>query len=571
MSGTANAPSFQQASLRTADGVVFPLKAGENIVGRDPSCNVQLHDLSVSKKHCLVTLSESGASIADLGSTNHTFVNETCLREGQSTQLFHGDRLVLGRSVVTFFHPELARLQPRRVDTIEGPAVRKSPSESTIVSFELDTPLPGIGKQALSEAAFRELRKANERLSVFYDFGRHVGGILDVDQLLTNVARRIMKLIPADGGVMFLKGLDRYEPFLCWTRDGFQEVSRAVFSRTALARAIEQKRGLLVRDVTSQPELSAAKSVRELEIQSTMIVPIVLENEVLGALSLSGRGHRADFGPDDFDMISGIAGQIGVALKNAHLAGEIKRTTQQMAGLQKELEIAAHVQKSILPAIPPSFPGLEIAGASIPAREVGGDFFDYVPLGAEALGATIADVSGKGLAAALLTLQSRCVIHALARDNESPADVLRKANLLIYDDYSRADMFLSAFYGIVNPASGTLRYASGGHNPPLLLRADGTRCQLYATGGLLGISPHLPVAEREVKLAANDILALYTDGVSEARDNARAQFGCERLAKKLGEYRDLPAQEIAGRILQEVTSFAGCPHFDDATIVIIKV
>ncbi len=571
MNASPHSSPFREPCLRTPDGTVFPLKPGKTVIGRDSSCHIQLHDPSVSKRHCAISLSERDVSVTDLGSTNHTFINESCLRQGQSFRLRHDDRLILGRSILTFFDAQKASAEPKQPDTVESSAPRTSQSKTTVVSFDLGEPLLDAGTQPFSEAAFRELRKANERLSIFYDFGRYVGNILDTDQLLKNVASRIIKLIPADSGVIFLRRHDEYEPFLCWTREGFQDVSQAAFSRTAINRAVAQKRGLLVHDIASQPELRAADSVRELEIHSTMIVPIILENEVFGALSLCGFGRHADFGPDDFAMISGIAGQIAVALKNAYLAEEIKLTTAEKVRLHRELEIAAYVQKSILPAEAPQLPGLDIAGLSIPAREVGGDFFDYIPMGGHSLGTTIADVSGKGLAAALLTLQSRNVIHTLARGSPSPADVLRKANSLIYDDYSRADMFLSAFYAIIDAAAGNFCYASAGHNPPLLLRADGTCSSLTSTGGLLGISPDVSISEQAVSLGKNDVLALYTDGVSEARNHTRTQFGCEKLAARLGEYRNLPAQDIAKRIVHEVTSLAGPARFDDATLVVIKV
>jgi len=571
MNAIPNVPSQQSPYLHAADGTVFPLKPGENIIGRAPSCDTQLYDPLVSKKHCVLTWSEDGVSVTDLGSSNHTFVNQVCLRQGQSSPVFHEDRLVLGRSTLTFLDPGHSAGQAEQRETPEGSALPRSASESTVVSFDVFPPLHGSRKKTFSEAAFRELRKANERLSVFYDFGRHVGNLLDIDRLLKTVARRIMKLLPADSGVILLKRLEKYEVRLHWAGGTFREVSEATYSRTAVAKAIDQKRGLLIQDISSQPELSAAESVRQLHIESTMVVPIVLENEVFGALCLSACGRRGDFGPDDFAMVSGIAGQMAIAIKNAHLADSIRRTTAEKERLQKEIEIAAHVQKSILPTSAPSIPGLDVAGVSLPAREVGGDFFDYITLGTDALGATVADVSGKGLAAALLTLQSRNVIHAIARENRSPAEVLRKANSVIYHDYSRADMFLSAFYGVIDSSSRTLRYASAGHNPPLLLRADGNCTALNSTGGLLGVTTVLPIAEETVSLGSSDLLALYTDGVSEARDDTGAQFGCERLAEKLAKYRDLPAQEIASQVLREVASFAGPNPFDDATLVVIKI
>jgi len=571
MNATPNGSSHERPHLQTAEGAIFWLKTGETSLGRDPSCDIQLPDPSVSKRHCSITCSEGGFSVSDLGSTNHTFVNQICLRQGQSCQLVHGDRVSLGRTTLTFFRSEREGAVGAGSGATRTRAADKQPSESTMVSFDVGAPLRIGAGHPPSEAAFRELRKANERLSIFYDFGRDVGNVFDIEQLLRKVAARIMKLIPADGGVVFLGCGDHLAPSICWTREGFQDLSMAAYSRTAVTKAIGEKRGLLIRDIASQPDLRAAHSVAGLRIQSTMIVPIVLESEVFGALSLSACGERADFGSDDFAMVSGLAGQLAVAIKNSHLALEIKQAAAEKDRFQRELEIAAHVQKSILPDAPPMLPGLDIAGVSVFAREVGGDFYDYIPLGRHSLGTTIADVSGKGLAAALLTLQSRNVIHAFARENRSPAEVLSKANSVIYQDYSRADMFLSAFYSTIDLESRNLRYASAGHNPPILLRADGTCSSLDSTGCLLGISPNLSIGEESIPIGKSDILALYTDGLSEARDHARCQFGCQRLAKKLADYRGLAAQEIAHRIVHDVASFAGHDQFDDATLVVIKV
>lgn len=570
MNATPKGPSLQNAYLKATDGSAYAVSPGETVVGRDSSCEVQLQDPSVSKKHCVIRGSEEGFAVTDLGSTNHTFVNHVCLREGQSSPLSDGDRLMLGRSTLTFFSPARATSNATTSGGARETPRHRPPSESTIVSFELSTPGRPISEESFSEGTFRELRKANERLSVFYDFGRQVGNLLDIDQLLRTVAHRIMNLVPADTGVILLRHPGGYRPRLCWRSGAFHDCVEATYSSTAVAKAIAERRGLVIQDVSTRPDLRAAQSIRELNIKSTMVVPIVLEDEVFGALCLSACGHRTDFGPDDFAMVSGIAGQIAVSVKNAELADRIRLTTAEKERLQKEIEIAAHVQSSILPVVPPSLPGLDIAGVSFPAREVGGDFFDYVPFGQDALGMTIADVSGKGLAAALLTLQSKNIIHAFAKENLGPAQVLSKANIVLYDDYSRAGMFLSAFYATLNLPMKTLHYASAGHNPPLLRRADGTCLHLEATGSLLGISHDFVIEEQTVQLEDNDVLVLYTDGISESRDGNGVQFGCERLAQKLGDCCHLPAQEIARQVIEEVRSFAGPNPFDDATLVIVK-
>lgn len=162
MNATLNGSSPDGPHLKAADGAVLILKPGETLLGREPGCDIQLPDPSVSKKHCAVGWSEGGFSVTDLGSTNHTFVNQICLQQGQSARLVHGDRLVLGRSTLTFFEPERESGDAGGRGVAGRRDADKEPSESTMVSFAIGMPPYVGGKQPLSEAAVRELKKANE-------------------------------------------------------------------------------------------------------------------------------------------------------------------------------------------------------------------------------------------------------------------------------------------------------------------------------------------------------------------------------------------------------------------------
>jgi sigma-B regulation protein RsbU (phosphoserine phosphatase) len=251
---------------------------------------------------------------------------------------------------------------------------------------------------------------------------------------------------------------------------------------------------------------------------------------------------------------------------------KLARTTAEKEVMARELDIAAEIQKSLLPDRCPPIPNLDLAAASLPAREVGGDFYDFIPLSGETWGLAIADVSGKGVPAAIFMALSRTLIRATASGPISPALGLRHANDLILAD-SRSCMFVTLFYAVLNGVEKTLRYVNAGHNPPLLLKpGEADVVLLRAEGIALGVLENIQLKEAEIRLDPGDVIALYTDGVTEAINAQGEQFGQERLARTVAENRGLAAGEILARLKAAVTAFAGDqPQFDDITLMILKV
>ena len=242
-----------------------------------------------------------------------------------------------------------------------------------------------------------------------------------------------------------------------------------------------------------------------------------------------------------------------------------------------ELSIAAGIQKSFLPDTISQIEGFEIVGKSVMAKEVGGDFFDVIPLevlplGKGQLGIMIADVSGKGIPAALFMALSRIVVRVNATwYGKRPAAAIRDANTIISND-SKSGMFVTLFYGFLDSESRTLTYVNAGHNPPIHYRArDGTLAELPATGIAMGVLDNAEYAQDTVQLSPGDILILYTDGITEAENAKQEMFDLERLEKVILASRTLPAQEISTEILNAVRDFSGdYPQSDDITLMIIR-
>ncbi|MBT8490422.1 MAG: SpoIIE family protein phosphatase [Deltaproteobacteria bacterium] len=247
-------------------------------------------------------------------------------------------------------------------------------------------------------------------------------------------------------------------------------------------------------------------------------------------------------------------------------------TTAEQERLRKELEIASGIQKNILPTSAPDIEGVELAAINIPAREVGGDFYDYVPVDTDHWGLTIADVSGKGMPAAIFMGLSRTIVRASTTGNLSAENAIKHANELICRD-SRSGMFVTLFYTILDSQTKNLTYINAGHNPPLLFRKGSPDIMVLEAKGIpLGVTENIDIEEQRVHLVSGDYLVLYTDGVTEAMNEKEEEFGKDRLIKIVQDNTSLTAQDMLNMVQEAIITFAGTrPQFDDITLMIMKV
>ncbi len=258
-------------------------------------------------------------------------------------------------------------------------------------------------------------------------------------------------------------------------------------------------------------------------------------------------------------------------LNHIHALETAQEARDRLVVLKRELDVAQQVQMSALPKDLPSSETHEVQALMIPAREVGGDFYDFFPLSDALIGLVIADVSGKGIPAALFTLMTRTLLKGTARDSPSPADCLSRVNDLLAED-NETCIFITLFYGVFDLRDGSFRYSNGGHNPPRLVRGDSQVEELPATENLvLGIAPGHEYRNGEVRLAPGDALFLYTDGITEAQNSAYEEFGEERLDAKLASLGQVAAHDIVTTVVDEVHAFTGdAPQSDDITCVAMR-
>ena len=246
----------------------------------------------------------------------------------------------------------------------------------------------------------------------------------------------------------------------------------------------------------------------------------------------------------------------------------------EMAKKNAELQIAAEIQRNFLPETIPKTQGFDIAAKSIPAKEVGGDFFDVIPLPMSntRTGIMIADVSGKGVPAALFMALSRIVVRVTAMWFKKPSEVISFANPIIANN-SKTGMFVTLFYGVIDNESRTLTYVNAGHNPPIVLRKKtGEIEELDLTGVAVGALDDAEYTQQELQLSQGDVIVLYTDGITEAINDREEMYDVPQLIDTIRKNGDSSSQEIVDEIIRSVFAFTGAqPQFDDITLMVVKV
>jgi sigma-B regulation protein RsbU (phosphoserine phosphatase) len=316
--------------------------------------------------------------------------------------------------------------------------------------------------------------------------------------------------------------------------------------------------------------IRALQPTRALEFSEEALHTVMLEQPLLlyrGMRVLMARLREADL-----HMIADLQG------KNVELARAYRELQEAQAALlekerlERELELARELQESILPHEFPHLTGLQFAARSRPAHQVGGDFFDVISLSKGRVGLVIADVSDKGMPAALYMALTRSLIHAEAKRSASPRRVLLSVHRLLLE-MSQADMFVTVFYGVLDPAHGTVRYVRAGQDRPLLFSARTRECHfLTGNGMLLGNLEQINLEEADANLHAGDALILYSDGITDANSPAGGFFGAERLQQAVCAYAHQDAQALCDGIFADVDRFQkGAAQYDDMALLVVKV
>lgn len=299
-----------------------------------------------------------------------------------------------------------------------------------------------------------------------------------------------------------------------------------------------------------------------------LVVPLVSQGELVGLLNLGPRRSEQDYSADDRGLLNALASQAAPAVRVAQMIHEQQVAAREHERLEQELRVARLIQQTLLPKQLPELPNWQLSAYYLPARFVGGDFYDFIHLDDGRLGILIGDVTDKGVPAALLMATTRSILRSIALTGASPGNVLEQTNTMLYPDIP-PKMFVTCLYAILEPDTGLLRFANAGHDLPRRW-SNGCVVELQATGMPLGLMPDMSYEEQETILAPGEHVLFYSDGLVEAHNEQHEMFGFPRLTRLLGVMS--PASDCIQFLLEQLRKFVG-PQWeqeDDVTLVTLR-
>ncbi len=384
-----------------------------------------------------------------------------------------------------------------------------------------------------------------------------ISSVLDLDILIERIVEEVTSMFDCVEALVWLRDDGADEMVLAGVR-GCTSSSKgqrlAIGKQGMVGHVAATARTRYAPDVSVDPHYLPC----EPGIRSEVDIPLIHAGRVIGVLSASH--HELDaFSPEQLQLLEGMAGHIAVAVENARRFREERQERERM---QKDAQEARFIQQALFPKTCPRIPGFRVEGKSVPAGAVGGDWYDFLPLGGGKWGIVLADVSGKGMAAALLMSATRGILRSLAETSGGPAEVLEKLNRALLADIP-SGRFVTMVYAVLDPAARVLTFANAGHPWPIL--ADGAGpCFLQTQSGLpLGLAA-TSFSEFRVEFTVGSHLLLYSDGITEAMRADEEEFGAERLRARLG--RECTPEEL----IAEAAAFAGSGGLtDDATVILI--
>ena len=412
------------------------------------------------------------------------------------------------------------------------------------------------------------LRSAVDELSILNDIATAVSSASSLERTIELIVHKCIKHLKVEQATITLLDVKRMEmPFRTIVRgaDTSSEILPYRLDAELTGWMLKHQKPLVANDLKTDDRFQATDR-ESCVVRSVLSVPLVLKGRMVGLLNLFNKRAGDDFTDADARLLGIIATQSAQVIEHARLFGE----EQALKLMQEEMKLAYKIQMDLLPKEAPVLEGYDIAGVSIPAKAVGGDYFDFIHLNDHSLALCLGDVSGKGMPAALLMANLQATLRGQVMVDPSPATCLNHSNALLFRS-TDADKFATLFYGVLDRASHRLAFANAGHNYPLFLKPGAGPTCLDLGGLVLGCLEEFSYAEGTVEFAPGDTLLIYSDGITESFDANDEEFGEIRLAALLQANAADTATRLIDRILAAVRAHAGkLSQMDDMTLLVIR-
>ncbi len=507
----------------------------------------------LSRYHLSFEKQEDAWFVKDCASRNGTVVNAVSLKEPH--RIRSGDRIYAGHLTIEVREtlPESAKPVISFVQQEEERITR----EATIVT-SLDKLL---GKSAAADVKVEREATLNTTrvVGALIRAGQELAGHRPLDELFQVILNLSLSAMEAKRGVIMT--LEDGELVVRASEGVGFSISTAVRDRI-----LRERCSLVISDAQMEDGLRQQRSIVMHRVRSMMGVPLQTGDRVIGLIYVDNGAILRPFSQEDLDLLTVMANVAAIRIEQARLI-EVEQSEKLM---ELELTQASEIQAMLLPTEAPVYAGYDLAGHNLPCRTIGGDYYDFLPYSDGRVGLVVGDVSGKGSPAALLMSSLQARVQMLRESNPDPASAVTLLNRNLAERCP-AGKFITFFYALLEPATGKLTYSNAGHNYPLLLRANGSVEKLAGGGMVLGLFPTAHYELRETKLDPGDMLAMYSDGVTEACSPLNEEFGEEGLASFLWTRKSESCGELVSGLVDYLRNWHGSSIFnDDFTIVLVK-
>ncbi len=413
------------------------------------------------------------------------------------------------------------------------------------------------------------LKRAVEELSVLNEVASAVASTLTLDEVVNLIVQKCVKHLRVEQGAVLLFDNQKHEEgaalktMVRKVESDYKGIPYRLGDQIT-GWMLKNQEPLVVNDLQNDTHFRVPTEA--VNMRSLMCVPLRLKGRMIGVLSVFNKRGREDLTENDQRLLTIIAAQSAQVIENARLYEE----EQALAKIERELETARTIQTKLLPERPPTVPGYDIAAKSEPARSVGGDYYDFLKAGEDSTAICLADVSGKGISASLLMASIQATMRGQSIMQATVAERVARADKLLYAS-TESDKYATMFYAELEPESGKLRYTNAGHNPPVLISADGEQRLLDVGGPPVGLLPIATYEESSVEMQPGDLLLVYSDGFSEAMDLRLNEYGEDRLHEFAANHRTVSADTLLRKIIADVQEFVGeAPQTDDMTMIVLQ-
>ena len=408
-----------------------------------------------------------------------------------------------------------------------------------------------------------------DRFALLYRLSQTFNASLDLEEVLDRVMDEVIAATKAERGFVTLREADGKLIFRSARGIAHTTLEEPQFqiSRGVVEEVAQNGTAILTIDAQMDERFSQRQSVMSMGLRSVLCVPLIIKDRILGVIYVDNRLQAGIFTKTDLEFLSAIAASASIAIENARLY----QVAIEKGRMERELQMAYQVQSSLIPEETPHFPNWEFAAYWQPAREVSGDYFDFIPKENGKLGLVIADVTDKGMPAALFMALTRSIVRASYHQSRSPASAIAMANRLICAD-STTNMPVTLFLCQFDHKKEGIVYVNAGHNPPLHFQPELERfSELKRTGMALGVESRAKYNQNSLNVASGDFIVFYTDGVIDAMDPENEEFGRERFIQVLLDHHADTPHEMLSALNESIKNFVKTnTPYDDITIVIAR-